>query len=63
MITPCGGKLPEVVKWGKELLLAWTGPKEGGGAPSVQSLRSGQAGAPATRVGGSGPLLAGRLAG
>lgn len=63
MVTLRGGKLPEVVKWGEELLLARTSPKEGGGAPSEESLRAGQAGAPATRVGGSGRLLAGRLGG
>lgn len=42
MVTLCRRKSPEVIKWGEELLLAWTSPKEGMGAPSVESLRTGQ---------------------
>lgn len=42
MVTLCRRKYPEVIKWGEELLLTWTSPKEGTGAPSVESLRTGQ---------------------
>lgn len=38
------GETPEVVEWGEELLPARTGPRAGGGAPSVESLRTGRAG-------------------
>lgn len=53
----------EAVSGWKTCFLLQTSPEEGAGSSIHESLRTGRTGAPGTCVGGSQPLLAGRLGG